>query len=141
MKKYIAAWFAVVALTLGGCASLQTDFAKLQQIYSVATTATVPAPTAQIAISSFEVLEAAATQYFVYCKKSPAVAACAPGTVSNPGPLRLVIKADRQGRAARDQIKTAGKTGALISSTTYNLLVLAVSNLSASPAATFGAPK
>jgi len=134
MKKLIS--LALVAVSLGGCAA---DLAKLEQVYSIATTATVPAETAQIAVSSFEVLEAAATEYFVFCKKQPAASVCDPGTKAAPGPLRLAIKYDRQGRAARDQIKAAGKTGALISSTVYNLLISAVNNLGSTPVSTFGA--
>lgn len=131
---------ALLAATtvLGGCA---TELAKLESAYSVATTATVKASDAQVAISSFEVLEAAATGYFVYCKKDPTNAVCAPGTVANPGPLRLAIKYDRQGRNARDQVKAAGKSGALISVTAYNLLSDAVINLASTPVPTFGVPK
>ena len=117
---------AAVALALGGCAA---DLAKLQQVYTVATTATVDPSQAAIAVSSFEVLEAGATEYFKYCKLNPSTAACAPGTKAQPGPLRLAIQYDRQGRAARDQIKSAGKTGQLISQTVYNLLIQAINNL------------
>lgn len=138
MKKLLV---PMLAISLGGCASLQKDIAKLQQAYQFVTTATVPASKAQIAVSSYEVVEAAATQYFVYCNKSPSDAICASGTVSDPGPLRLAIKYDRQGRAARDQLKAAGKSGALISSTVYNLLVQAVTDLSSTPVTTFGVAK
>lgn len=140
MKKLLL----VVALAswLGGCATFSTDLAKVQTAFVDITTATVPAATAQVAVSSFEVIEAAATQYFVYCRGNRTAPACAPGTVANPGPLRLAIKYDRQGRSARDQIKTAGKSGALISTTAYNLLVDAVTGLTSStPVATFGATK
>ncbi len=126
-------------LALGGCATFQADVARLHAAYEVATTATVPASTAQVAVASFEVIEAASTQYFVYCKNNLATPACDAGTVTNPGPLRLAIKYVRQGRIARDQIKTAGKSGALISSTVYNLLVSAVTNLTSTPVSTFGA--
>jgi predicted YcjX-like family ATPase len=140
MRKFLA--FAVVAVVLSGCASLSTDLAKVQQTFSVITTATVSAPTAQVAVSSFEVIEAATTEYLIFCKKNQSLSACAPGTVVNPGPLRLVIKYDRQGRNARDQIKAAGKSGALISTTAYNLLVDAVTNLtSKTPVTTVGAQK
>lgn len=139
MKKILLAAF--LAVSLGGCASLTQDIAKLQYVYQVATTATVPAPTAQIAVSSFQVVEAASTEYFVYCKSTPAASACAPGTVDNPGPLRLVIKYVRAGRDARDQIKAAGKSGGLIATTVYNTLVQAITNLSASPVASFGGTK
>lgn len=139
MKKILLA--ALLAVSLGGCATINADLTKLKQVYSVATTATVPATTAQIAVSSFQVLEAATTEYLVFCKSAPSVSACAPGTVTNPGPLRLVIKYVRAGRAARDQVKAAGKTNGLIATTTYNLLVTAITNLSASPVSKFGGTK
>ena len=129
---------ALLAVSLAGCAG---ELAKLQQVYSIATTATVTPEAAQIAVSSFEVLEQGATSYFIYCKKAPADAICAPGTKAAPGPLRIAIKYIRQGRAARDQVKAAGKTGGLISSTIYNLLTSAITNLSTTPVTTFGAPK
>lgn len=139
MKRVFA--LLLLAVTLSGCAALQADIAKLQQVYQVVTTATVPASTAQVAVSSFQVVEAAATEYFIYCKKTPAASICDPGTVASPGPLRLAIKYDRQGRAARDQLKAAGKSGALISSTAYNILVQAVTSLAATPVANFGVVK
>lgn len=137
MKKLLA--LVLLAASLGGCATFDAGVARFQQAYTVATTATVPASTAQVAISSFQVVEAAATGYFKYCKSSPETSICDPGTKEIPGPLRLAIKYDRQGRAARDQIKAAGKTGALISTTAYNLLVTAVTDLSSTPVANFGA--
>jgi len=124
MKRIIP--IMILAVGLGGCAA---ELAKFQQVYTVATTATVDPSQAAIAVSSFEVLEAGATEYFKFCKGSPTSAACAPGTKASPGPLRLAIQYDRQGRAARDQIKTAGKTGQLISKTVYNLLIQAINNL------------
>lgn len=124
------------ALALGGCAG---DLAKFKMVYDVATTSTVPASTAQVAVSSFDLLEAASTEYFRYCLPNKAAPVCAPGTKAQPGQLRLAIKYVRQGRDARNQIKAAGKTGALISSTVYNLLITAVNNLSSTPVSTFGA--
>lgn len=137
MKKLLLVPF--LALALGGCA---TELQKIQTAFNVITTASVSPSQAQVAVSSFEVIEAAATEYFVYCHNNPAVSACAPGTKAQPGPLRIAIKYDRQGRAARDQIKAAGKSGALISTTVYNLLTDAITNLtSATPVQSFGAPK
>lgn len=138
MKRIFIAVALAATVTLGGCAA---ELAKFKTVYGIVTTATVPAPTAQVMVSSFEVLEAGATEYFKYCKLTPADTRCAPGTVAEPGPLRLAIAYDRQGRRARDQIKTAGKSGALISSTIYNSLADAVTNLTASPVSTFGAAK
>jgi len=141
MRKLLTASILIATASLGGCASFNTDLAKLKTAFDVVTTATVSAPTAQVAVSSFEVIEAAVTEYLIYCKKSPAVAECSPGTIEKPGPLRLVIKYVRQGRVARDQIKASGKSGALISTTAYNVLMNAVSSLTASPVSTVGVPK
>ena len=124
MKRILI--IGALALSCGGCAS---ELAKFQQVYTVATTATVSPSQAAIAVSSFEVLEAGATEYFKYCAINKRAPACSPGTKAVPGPLRLAIKYDRQGRAARDQIKAAGKTGQLISQTVYNLLVQAINGL------------
>lgn len=124
MKRILI--IAALSFPLAGCAA---ELAKFQQVYTVATTATVDPSQAAIAVSSFEVLEAGATEYFKYCKLNPSTPACAPGTKAVPGPLRLAIKYDRQGRAARDQIKAAGKTGQLISATVYNLLTQAINSL------------
>lgn len=139
MKKLL---FALpLMLSLGACATFDADLARLQTAYNVVTTATVPATTAQVAVSSFEVVEAASTEYFKYCKNNLTIPACAAGTVDNPGPLRLTIKYVRSGRQARDQIKFAGKNQQLISSTVYNVLVTAVTNLSAGPVSSFGGTK
>jgi hypothetical protein len=138
MKKLLL--LVPLLLALGGCATFNADLARLQAAFTVVTTSTVPASTAQVAVSSFEVLEASATEYFIYCKKNPTTAVCAPGTVANPGPLRIAIKYDRQGRKARDEIKAAGRSGALISTTAYNLLVDAVTNLT-TPVANLGVPQ
>ena len=137
MKKFLLV--LPLLFTLGACATFQAEVAKLESVLSVVTTATVPASTAQVAVSSFEVLEDAATKYFIYCHQNPAASICAPGTVTDPGPLRIAIKYDRQGRDARDKIKAAGKSGALISTTVYNLLVDAVAKLTSTSVATFGA--
>lgn len=138
MRKILVALVAVSTIALGGCQSSGL-FTKLQQVYTDISTTSVPAAQAQIAISSFEVIEAGATQYFKYCFQSPADAACAPGTVTNPGPLRLAIKYDRLGRQYRDQIKAAARSGQPISVALYNFLTSAVAQLTATPAAQFGA--
>jgi hypothetical protein len=141
VRKLSTIALIAASIFLSGCASLQADFNKLGQAITFVTTATVSPAVAQVSVSSFQVLEAGSTGYFKYCKTTPADAACAPGTVTNPGPLRLAIKYIRQGRSARDQIKLAGRSGALISSTVYHLLTDAITNLSSSPVANFGAAK
>lgn len=137
MRKILIALVAVAAVALGGCQSFDV-FSKLQTVYTDLSSTTVPAEQAQIAISSFQVIEAGATQYFKYCKQSPADAACAPGTVASPGPLRLAIKYDRLGRQYRDQIKAAARSGAPITTVLYNFLTGAIAQLTATPAAQFG---
>lgn len=136
-KLRVAAALVLAAFALGGCAGemakLQADIAKIKQVYVLATTTTIPETQAQIAVSSFQVLEAAATEYFRYCAKYKTDAKCTPDT------LRTAIKYDRQGRAARDTIKTAAKTGQPILATAYNLLIGAVNVLGTTPVATFGA--
>jgi len=124
MKRIIP--IAILAVSLGGCAA---ELAKFQQVYTVATTATVDPSQAAIAVSSFEVLEAGATEYFKFCKGNPVSAACAPGTKASPGPLRpgYSVRSPRQGRSGSDQNCRQDRT--LISKTVYNLLIQAINNL------------
>lgn len=143
LRSFRLAAALAISVGLGGCGTVQailsTDFAKLKQVYEIATTATVPEATAQVAVSSFQVIEAASTEYFKFCAGTPESPKCAPGTTANPGPLRLAIKYMRQGRGARDQIKVAAKAGTPILSTAYNLLIGAVNNLGTTPVPSFGA--
>ena len=133
MKRIILA--LTLALSLAGCATFNADIAKLQQIYAVASTATVPASTALVVANGYDVLVAGATEFLKFCKTSPADPRCSADT------RRKVILYTRQGRAARNQIEAAGITGQPISSTVYNLVVTAVNNLTATPASTFGVTK
>lgn len=139
----MAGALVLTAFLLSGCAAelakFQAGIAKIEQVYVIATTTTVPETQAQIAVSSFEVLEAASTEYFKYCASNKAASVCNAGTVAQPGALRLAIKYIRQGRQARDTIKAAAKSGATIAAVSYNLLIGAVNNLGTTPVATFGA--
>jgi hypothetical protein len=132
MKRILA---LALVLSLAGCATLNADIAKLQQVYSLASTTSVPASTALVVANGYDVLVAGATQFLRYCKSSPVDPRCSADT------RRKVILYVRQGRAARNQIESAGITGQPISSTIYNLVVAAVNNLTATPAATFGVAK
>jgi transcriptional regulator with AAA-type ATPase domain len=135
----MAAALMLLSVLLGGCAAelakFQAGVAKVEQVYVMATTTTIPQTQAQIAVSSFQVLEAAATAYFKFCAQNRADSRCTADT------LRTAIKYDRQGRQARDTIKAAARSGATIAATTYNLLIGAVNNLGTTPVATFGAGK
>lgn len=133
----LAAALVLIGFTFGGCAAelakFQVGIAKVKQVFVLATTTTIPETQAQIAVLSFEVLEAAATEYFKFCASYKADPKCTADT------LRTAIKYDRQGRAARDTIKTAAKTGQPILATVYNLLIGAVNVLGTTPVTTFGA--
>ena len=133
MKKIILS--ITIALALTGCATFNAEIAKLQQVYSLASTTTVPANVAIVAANSYDVLVAGATEFLKYCKASPADARCSADV------RRSVIAYVRKGRAARNQIEAAGITGQPISSTVYNLVVSAVNSLTATPASSFGATK
>ena len=131
MKRIILAISLV--FTLAGCATFNADVAKLQQVFTLVSTTTVPANVAIVAANSYDVLVAGATEFLKYCKASPTDTRCSAAI------RRSVILYVRQGRAARNQIESAGITGQPISSTVYNLVVSAVNSLTATPASTFGA--
>jgi len=124
-----------LALTLTGCATFNADVAKIEKVFTLASTTTVPANVAIVAANSYDVLVAGATEFLKYCKASPADTRCSANV------RRSIIQYVRQGRSARNQIESAGVTGQPISSTVYNLVVQAVNSLTASPASTFGASK
>lgn len=111
----------VLALALGGCASLQS-------VYTLATTATVPAGTVVIAANSFDALKATAINYANYC-----VAQKFPQPICSAANRRSVIKAVNAGTAARVQLEASINTGQPAISTVYNTLVSAVNTLTASP--------
>jgi uncharacterized protein YceK len=119
MKKLVL----VLALVLGGCSTIQT----LQQVAGTAVTPTQ----AIVAANAFDAAESGATGYLVYCKANITAANCALAT------RQAVISYVRAGRAARNQIETAITNSSTIPTTLYNALVAAVTNLKASPAATF----
>lgn len=133
----MAAALVLIGFTLAGCAGelakLQADIAKVKQVYVLATTTTIPETQAQIAVSSFQVLEAGATEYFRFCAQYKTDPKCTADT------LRTAIKYDRQGRQARDTIKAAAKSGQPVLATVYNLLIGAVNVLETTPVTTFGA--
>lgn len=119
MKRLIP--IVLLALSLAGCASLQG-------IYTLATTATVPAGTVVIAANSFDALKATAINYGNYC-----VAQKFPQPVCSAANRRTVIKSVNAGTAARIQLEASINTGQPAISTVYNTLVSAVNALTASP--------
>lgn len=120
MRKELA---LIAALALGGCSTLQT----LQQAVGT----TVSPTQAIVAANAFDAAESGATSYLVYCKSNLSAPTC---SASN---RRAVIKYTRAGRAARNQIETAISTSSSVPATVYNTLVAAVTNLKATPAASY----
>jgi len=111
----------LLALALGGCANLQG-------IYTLATTATVPATTVVITANAFDALKATAVNYANYC-----VAQKFPQPICSASNRRSVIKAVNAGTAARVQLEASINSGQPALSTVYNALVAATNTLTASP--------
>lgn len=124
-RIYLAAALAVT-LAFGGCASL--DIAR--RAYVAATETTVPASVVIPAANAFDILKASATNYGRYCiSKQMAPAVCSAST------RRIVIKAVRLGTGARNQLEASVASGQPAAASIYNVLVAAVTDLQASPAA------
>ena len=113
----------LIALSLGGCATITA----LQQVAGTAVTPTQ----ALLAANAFDAIESGATAFLVYCKTTPADSTCSAAN------RREVIKDTRAGRAARNQIETYIESSSSIPAAIYNTLVAAVTNLRASPAASY----
>lgn len=116
-------------LMLGGCVG---ELAKLQAVYTVATTATVPAEVVRPAANTFDILKGTAANFAVYCinnKFTPI--GCDVDT------RRKISTFVKQGTSARIQLRASLTTGQPALSTVYNLLVNAVTGLQGTPAATF----
>lgn len=125
--KRIAA-LVVLALSLAGCAELQ----KIGQVYTFATTTTVPADMVRPAANTFDILKGTAVNFAKYCVKNNFTpVGC---DVDTRRKISLAIKA---GTKARIQLRASLATGQPALSTVYNLLIGAVSDLQATPAATF----
>lgn len=124
MKKLVL----ILALALGGCANLQG-------IYTLATTATVPASEVVIAANSFDAVKATAVNYGRYCidQKFPA-------PICSAANRRAVIKAVRIGTAARNALEASINSGQPALSTIYNTLISSVNALNASPINTVKGP-
>lgn len=119
MKKLMIA--ATLALALGGCANLQG-------IYTLATTATVPASDVVIAANAFDALNATATNYGSYC-----VAQHFPVPLCSKANRRTVIKAVNTGISAKHALEGSINSGQPAIATIYNTLIASVNTLQASP--------
>jgi len=128
MKKLLA---LALVLGLGGCATLNSDIAKLQQVYTVVTTTTVPPTTVVVTANAFDALKATATNYARYCIQGKFVDA-----ICSAANRRNVVKFVRTGTAARNQLELSITTNTPAASTLYNILVAAVNGLNSSAALT-----
>lgn len=125
--------FAIgLALWLGGCATFNSDIAKLKQVYTVVTTTTVPASTVIVTANAFDALKATATNYGRYCIQGKFVDA-----ICSAGNRRKVVQFVRSGTSARNQLELSVTTGTPAASTLYNVLVAAVNGLQSSALANF----
>lgn len=122
----------LLALGLAGCATFNSDIAKLQQVYTVVTTATVPPTTVIVTANAFDALKATATNYGKYCIEGKFVDA-----ICSASNRRNVIKFVRSGTTARNQLELSVTTNTPATATLYNLLVAAVNGLNSTPVATF----
>lgn len=116
----------VLTLALGGCAQ------QLQELKTVYTTATGIAvtPAALIAVAnSFDVAQALASDYLVYCKSNLTTSPCSADN------RRQVIKYVRSARAARNQAESYIVQNANAPGVVYTTLVAAINGLSTTPAA------
>lgn len=114
----------LVAFSLAGCAQLQ----KIQQVYTFATTTTVPAEDVRAAANAFDILKGTAVNFARYCIASNNTAAgCDVNT------RRIVSKAVRSGTSARIQLRASLATNQPALASVYNLLISAVNDLKASP--------
>lgn len=115
MKKLIAA--GLLALSLGGCATVKTDWA-------IITGASVSPTQIIVAANAYDAAEATATQFLLYCKaSSPVPSYCALGT------RQAVVTAVRAGRTARAGLEPYIVSGTAGPIALYNTLVSVVLQL------------
>lgn len=128
MRKIVLA----LAFVLSGCAG---DLQKLQTVYTIVTESTVSPTAIVVAANSFDAIEATATQYLVYCKANPAQPVCSADN------RRVVIRAVRSGRSARNQLETYITQQTPAPAPVYNVLITAINTLQASVASKAGVVK
>ncbi len=117
MRKLLLA--GVAALSLAGCASLQT-------VYDTVTGVSIPMPSVFVALNSFDAAEVTATQYLRYCKGHRADSACAPSALAG------TVKAVRAGRVARNSLEgyiQQNPNAQVGPSALYNALIGAVTSI------------
>lgn len=129
MKKFL---IPILALCLAGCSTLNADILKLQQVYSVVTTATVSQTTVVVTANAFDALKDTATNYGRYCIQGKFV-----DPICSAGNRRKVIQFVRSGTAARNSLELSITTNTPATATIYNTLVAAVNGLNSTPVATF----
>lgn len=115
----------LLALSLAGCAG---DLAKIQGIYTFATTATVPAGDVVVAANAFDALNATATNYGNYC-----IDQHFPRPLCSAANRRAVIKWVNSGLNAKHALEGSINSGQSALATTYNALIAAVNGLKATP--------
>lgn len=99
MKRSLV--FALVALSLGGCATASSDWNAVTNAVGTVINGSVPRKTVYLAANEYDALEVAATSYLNFCRTSPGAAAsqiCAPGAIAQ------LIPAVRAGRIARNNL-------------------------------------
>jgi hypothetical protein len=108
-----------LCLALGSCAKLET-------VYSAATTSTVPAKSIYVAANAFNVVETAATGYVQYCTPNPTPAGCNDTVIVND-----IIPTINKGVTARKTLTAFvnAHPGELGDSGVYDALVTATSTL------------
>jgi hypothetical protein len=126
MKKLFV--IALLGLSLGACAQLQTALDEVKGAYTFATTTTVTPGQASIVANAYDALKGTAVNYGNYC-----ISQKFPQSVCSAANRRAVIKAMRAGDAARIQIEIPLATSQPVTATLYNTLVAAVNALKAAP--------
>lgn len=99
MRKLFTA--LVLAVALGGCATLQNLQRDVQIVWDVATSAKVSPTAVLIAANSFDALEASATNYL----RLPRCSAVSGPVCRSPSASRAIIPAVRAGIRARNDLK------------------------------------
>lgn len=130
MKKIIV--LLVVALAATGCSK---TFQTWQSVYQQVTSATVTPQQIYLATNTFDGVEATATQYLLYCKGHLTSDLC------DSLDRRVVFRAVRSGRAARDKLKEYRVAGTNAPAAVYNTLVAAINSINASKAVSGGVPQ
>jgi len=127
MKKIILA--LTLALSVAGCATLNSDLSKLRQVYTVATTTSVPPSTVIVAANAFDAIKATAVNYARYCIQGKFV-----DPICSATNRRRVVQFIRSGTRARNQLELSITTNTPAAATLYNALVAAITGLQSSAA-------